>query len=195
MNIPELVFLDSYGIKGINFYWDRRKQYGFSEEDLIAVGISNNRVRTHPSIVEPLYNVNQYLQENGLCLFVKEGYRPPALYDLAYERKVAMSGVDVANRLFDMNRRPHATGLSVDVVLWDISLDKEVFLRDGNDGIDAMFVDYYKDARDEKSQRFHNLQATLITAMQEKGFRLGQKLEYWHFDYRPGIEPNYPVRQ
>ena len=92
-----------------------------------------------------------------------------------------------------MEGMPHAKGTSVDVALWSLKDNTEVYLRDGKDGIDALFVDFYKDRTDEVSKKYQHLQEWLIDVMQGQGFRLGSKREYFHFDYRPGTPKNYPT--
>lgn len=193
MSVPNLVYLDQHSIRGINFYWDRRGSYGLTEQELTAVGISDNRVQVHADMIVPLQRVDRELRNIGYELYVKEGYRPSALYDLIFKKRVQSHGQEDANRLFNMDDRPHATGLSVDVTLWDTHEEAEIFLRNGEDGTDALFVDYYKGKSDEQSQWYQMMQEKIIFIMMKYGFRLGKKQEYFHFDFRPDEPYNYPV--
>jgi len=64
-------------------------------------------------------------------------------------------------------------------------------MRKGEDDTPALFVDFYKDKFDAESQSYQQLQEWLIKVMQDHGFRLGTKREYFHFDYRPEMPRNY----
>lgn len=86
---------------------------------------------------------------------------------------------------------PHAEGKSVDIALWNPREDREVYMRRGEDSTDALFVDFYKDRTDEEGQKYQELQEWVIGIMQDNGFRLGTKKEYFHFDYRPNEARNY----
>jgi D-alanyl-D-alanine dipeptidase len=87
---------------------------------------------------------------------------------------------------------PHVLGTSVDACLWNEREGTEVAMKSREDGPDALLVDFYKGKIDEQSRRYHELQTVLIETMQSFGFRLGRLREYFHFDYRPQTEPNYP---
>lgn len=192
MRTPDLIYLYQCGIFGYNYYWHNRERLGYSEEELRGVGIADDLVQVYPGIIVPLLGVERDLKRHGYRLLIKEGYRSEALYELIYQRYVAKHGQLTADRLFNMEDKPHADGRSVDTVLWDIRNDREVYLR-GNDGPEALFVDFYEGKTDERSQTYHFRQQLLISIMQDHGFRLGKKLEYWHFDYRPNEPRNYPL--
>ena len=185
-----LVRLDQHGLDGSNYYWVNRKRLGYSDEELIAVGMSSPYVLVDRGIIQPLNDVNLSLKSSGRSLFIKEGYRSPALYRLAYERYAQKHGKARADRLFNLSDMPHATGLSVDVVVLDAS-EQPIYYRDGDDDPEGCFVDFYKSRTDDKGKAFHQHQVELITLMQENGFRLGKKREYWHFDYLPYTALNY----
>ncbi|MCA9354547.1 MAG: hypothetical protein KC877_03455 [Candidatus Kaiserbacteria bacterium] len=193
MNEQGLVSLREHGIRGINYYWDRREQFGLTEAELAEVGITGNEVLVHMHLIDALKAVDAVFRQKGYELYVKEGYRPVELYELVYQKRVESGKADEANRLFNMTDMPHATGLSVDVTLWDIRRQREVYLRDGNDGVDALFVDFYKRKPGEVAEWYQVMQEWVIEVMQKHGFRLGTKREYFHFDYRPGTQYNYPI--
>lgn len=193
MENKDLVFLDDHGLRGSNFYWHKAEAYGLSQEELTDVGVTDGRVKIHKNLVEPLKQVNRdFLQKLGYSLHVKEGYRSPGLYRLVYDKRVQTFGQEMTDRLLNIKDMPHATGLSVDVALWDDTSNREVFMRDGKDDPEALFIDFYKDKTDEKSVYYQNLQERVVDIMQTNGFRLGKRREYFHFNYQPDQPINYP---
>jgi len=185
------VCIDEYGLLGINYYWNRRKIYGVGEDELKKVGIINDRVRVHREIIEPLLSIDKVFIKQGYRLFVKEGYRPEELYKLIYKKRVEKFGKEGTDKLINMDKMPHKTGKTADVTLWDPKKKKEIYLRDKGDGINALFVDFYKDRTDEKGKWYQSMQEYVINTMQDNGFRLGVLREYFHFDYNPSAPKNY----
>lgn len=186
-----LVYIDDYGLRGTNFYWHKYAVKGLTKQDIIDAGLTSDRVQVHKDIIEPLLKVEQMLAKSGYTLFIKEGYRSKALYEIIYQRRVEKFGQAETDSLLNMEDRPHAQGLSVDVAVWDPVSDKEVYLRNGDDGTKALFVDFYQGRTDEEGKHYQELQVWLIGIMQDNGFRLGTKREYFHFDYRPNEPVNY----
>ena len=197
MEPTDLVYIDEYGLRGTNFYWHKYEAKGLRKQDILEAGLTSDRVQVHKDIIEPLVACNKQAAERGYTLFVKEGYRSRALYEIIYQRRVEKFGKEETDSLFNMQDMPHASGHSVDIAVWDPETDTEVYLRDGADGTDALFVDFYKDkcGENEDAKRYQELQEWLISIMQEHGFRLGTKREYFHFDYRPDTPRNYPLVQ
>ena len=193
MSDSHLVYIDNYGLKGTNFYWHKYEAKGLSKDDILSAGLTSDRVQVHKNIIEPLLKINKLLLERGYELFLKEGYRSEALYNIVYQRRVEKFGQADTDQLINMKDKPHALGLSVDVALWNPVTNSEVYLRRAEDGTDALFVDYYKGKTDADSQRYQELQEWVINILQNHGFRLGTKNEYFHFDYRPAKPRNYPI--
>lgn len=190
--MEDFVYIDEYGLMGSNFYWQHRhKVAGTTNEDLIAVGLVNDRVQVHKDIVPVLVKIDRLLQEKEMRLYVKEGYRAKALYELVYKKRVELFGQEATDRILNMKDIPHASGKTVDVALWDIKTDKEIYLRDGKDGDDAYFANFYKNKTTEEAKHYQELQDFTINLMQDHGFRLGTKLEYFHFNYDPKSPRNY----
>ena len=188
----DLVYIDEYGLLGSNFYWKHRdKIEGVTATDLNKVGLYDERVQVDRTIIDILVKIDTIFQKKGWRMYVKEGYRPKALYRLVYEKRVELFGKEETDRLLNMNDMPHATGRSVDIALWDPKTDSEIYMRKGEDGTDALFVDFYKDRVDEEGKHYQELQEFVIATMQSHGFRLGTKREYFHFDYKPEVSPNY----
>jgi len=136
----------------------------------------------------------KYLRLNAMSFLFKEGYRSSELYDIVYQRRVEKFGKQETDSILNMTDKPHALGLSVDIAIWDTSTDCEVYTRWIEDGVPALFVDFYKNTDDEESKKYQELQEWVIEVMQDHGFRLGTKREYFHFDYRPEMPRNYPAK-
>jgi D-alanyl-D-alanine dipeptidase len=186
MNTPtDLVYIDDYGLRGSNFYWHKYATHGLTKEDILAAGLTSDRVQVSETLIKPLFAVNKELAERGQSLYVKEGYRSTAIYDIVYKRRVEKYGQEMTDVLLNMEEKPHALGRSVDVALWDVAKDEEIYLRRREDGAPALFVDFYKGKPDKESQNYQALQEDLIDRMQRHGFCVGKKREYFHFDYRP----------
>lgn len=188
----QLVYIDEYDLCGTNFYWHKYEAKGLSKQDILDAGLTSDRVQVHRDIIDTLVAVDQTFAEQGYRSFLKEGYRSRALYEIMYHRRVEKFGQAETDRLINMNDMPHASGKSVDVALWDPETDTEVYMRNGDDGVEALFIDFYKGKDDADSQRYQELQEWVIGVLQEQGFRLGTKGEYFHFDYRPEAPCNYP---
>jgi D-alanyl-D-alanine dipeptidase len=189
--MPDLVYLDEYGLTGTNFYWHKYEAKGLTKEDVLNAGLTSDRVQVHKDLIEPLLAVQAVFRQKGYDLYIKEGYRSSALYDIVYQRRVEKFGAEDTNRQLNMVDKPHALGLSVDVALWDPATNTEVYLRKPEDGTDALFIDFYRHKEDAESQKCQELQDWVIQTMLDNGFRLGTKREYFHFDYRPHTPKNY----
>jgi D-alanyl-D-alanine dipeptidase len=187
----EMVYIDEYGLRGSNFYWHKYADKGLSKEDILSVGLTDDRVQVNKKIVKPLLAVQSELQMKGYGLFIKEGYRSKSLYEIVYQRRCEKFGKEETDRLLNMATMPHAQGTSVDVALWDLENDKEIYLRRTEDGIDACFFGFYENKADEQSRRLYDLQKMLAEVMKKHGFVFGSKREYFHFDYRPDEKSNY----
>jgi D-alanyl-D-alanine dipeptidase len=190
--MDNFVYIDQYELLGSNFYWHKRATYNISEAELFEVGLHGDRVLVHESIIQPLLAVDQKFQEQfGLRLYIKEGYRSAELYKLIYAKRVAKFGQEMTDKLLNITDMPHATGQSVDIALWNVVENKEVYLRNGADDPEALFADFYKNKTDQSSLDYQRLQEKMIIIMQDHGFRLGKLREYFHFNYRPEEPRNY----
>lgn len=207
---PNLVPISEHGIKGENYYFRNSEKLGINKKELRAAGAESDEVYIHQDIVKPLQSINQILEAEGMCLFIKEGYRSEASYKIAYDahvRKRIKEGlpqedaVAEADKLFDLVNMPHTSGKAVDVVFYDLNANKQILLRDGEREPDSKFLDFHKrelesmpldHPKREEYEQYQARQERLITLMQNAGFRLGQKNEYWHFDYQPDTPPTYP---
>jgi D-alanyl-D-alanine dipeptidase len=187
----EFVYINQYGLLGSNFYWNKYEVKGITKEEILAVGLTDDRVQVHKDIIDILVKIDSLFREKGYRLYIKEGYRSKDLYDLVYRKRVAKFGKKETDSLLNMEAMPHASGRTVDIALWDPEENKEVYLRKGEDGTQALFVDFYKGKDAEESKRYQTLQELLIHTMQDHGFRLGKKREYFHFDYKPHTPRNY----
>lgn len=188
----QMVKISDYGLLGSNFYWNKYESKGLTKEDVLATGLTGDYVEVHKDLIPILQEIDEKFQEDlGYRLFIKEGYRSKALYEIVYKRRCEKFGEEETNKLLNMKDMPHSKGRSVDVTMWDPKEEKEVYFRKAEDGADALFADFYKDKEGEQSKHYQELQEYLINTMQEYGFRLGKLREYFHFDYRPDEPRNY----
>ncbi|MHB8710656.1 MAG: M15 family metallopeptidase domain-containing protein [Minisyncoccota bacterium] len=192
MTVPsDLVYIDEYGLIGSNFYWHKYATHGLTKEDILQTGLTSDRVQVSRRIIDALVSIDGEFKKDGRRLYVKEGYRSEALYNIVYKRRVAKYGKEITDTILNINDMPHASGLTVDVALWNEKEDKEIFLRSPKDGVPAFFVHFYQGKDDPESRKYQELQEYVIRIMMRYGFRLGSKREYFHFDYRPEIQSNY----
>ncbi len=184
-NVPmnDMVDIDEYGLRGTNFYWLKHDAKGITKEEVMSVGVTSERVQLHKDIIPNILAIEEELEKHGYSLYIKEGYRSKELYELVYEKRCIKFGKEETDRIFNMEAMPHASGKSLDATLWSIADDKEVWLRNGDDGTDALFYGYYADKEDEQSKEYQRLQDLLVQIFLRHGFKLGTKNEYFHFDF------------
>ncbi len=192
MNEPtDLVYIDDYNLLGSNFYWHKYETHGLTKEDILGAGLVDDRVQVSKQIIEPLIAADNELQKKGWRLYIKEGYRSKDLYKVVYEKRIAKYGKEVTDTILNIDTMPHSEGLSVDISIWDTKTDKEIYMRKGSDGVPAFFTHFYRDKSDEESKSYQELQDYIAKLMMKYGFRFASKKEYFHFDYRPSLPPNY----
>ncbi|MBX4189551.1 hypothetical protein KW785_03095 [Candidatus Parcubacteria bacterium] len=179
----DLVYIDEFGLLGSNFYWHRYDEKGLTEQEIKEAGLTSDRVQVHKEIIEALINVDKIFQQAGHRLYIKEGYRSKALYEIVYRKRVELFGKEDTDKVMNMRDMPHATGRSVDVALLDIHTGKEIPMRNKEDGTSALFIDFYRDKTDEQSKHYQELQNFVLDIMRKSGFELGTKNEYFHFNY------------
>ncbi len=187
-----LVYIDEYNLLGSNFYWkNRHRLKGVTDKELNDVGLVDERVQVSSEIIDKLISINKELQTKGYRLYIKEGLRPKKLYELIYRKRVEMFGKERTDKLLNMKDMPHASGKTIDASFYNLTENKETYLRNKEDGDDALFIDYYRNKNDEVSKHYQHLQDLLMNIMQSHGFRIGKKHEYFHFDYKPDTEPDF----
>ena len=178
-----LVSIQKMGLLGSNFYWNRYADYNLTKGDLFKVGIFDNQVYVSSAIIPALQKVDKKLQEKGWRLYIKEGYRSSDMYKLLYKKRVEKFGKEMTDRLLNVKDMKHASGLSVDVSIWDEIENREIYLRKSDDGPESLLIDFYKNQQDPESKRCQELQEYLRGLMLSNGFKLGTLQEYFHFDY------------
>ena len=183
IHMNNMIDISQYGLRGSNFYWNKHEAKGITKEEVMAVGVTSDKVELHRDIIPNVLAVDRELREHGYSLFIKEGYRSEELYRLVYEKRCIKFGKEETDKIFNMTDMPHATGKSLDATLWSLDDDKEVWLRSGEDGTDALFYGFYKDKNDEQSKEYQRLQDLLVKTFLNNGCRLGTKNEYFHFDF------------
>lgn len=178
----DFVYINDYGLLGSEYYWDNRERLNITEEELRAAGV-DGRVQVHKDLIPSLRVADKTFKEKGMRLYIREGYRPHALYELAFMKRKEKFGETDTRRIMNMEDRPHASGRAVDVVPWDEKENKEISARKREDGVPAMFIDFYKKRMDGEGKRYQELQEFMINTMLANGFQTGIKREYFHFNY------------
>lgn len=180
----QLVSCNEHGIATENFYFKKWREYNLEQEKLAHFGIIGNDVLVDVSLIQPLQQASSMFLEKGFEMYVKDGYRSPEFIEYLFDRRAQKFGLAETERILNNTSMPHATGKAVDIALRDPVTKIEVYLRDGTDGVDAYFLDFYKDKEGEKARKFLELQELQVKIMRVCGFLLGLKREYWHFEYR-----------
>jgi LAS superfamily LD-carboxypeptidase LdcB len=73
-------------------------------------------------MVSELIAIDKELQQRGWRLYIKEGYRSNALYEIVYKRRVEKYGKEETDAILNLEGRPHAQGLSIDAAIWESTL-------------------------------------------------------------------------
>lgn len=178
----KLVNLSDFGIKSINYYWDRREKFNLTEKELWEIGIFGNIAHVDEKLVPKLKEANEIFKKSGYELIVKDGYRSPELYLLVQRKRYEIDGKENTDKTLNTERMAHSTGLVVDVNLVDLKTGQEAAIWDKKDWPDGVFMDFYRTKKDPKSKKFQQLQDLLINTMLGLGFKLGIKKEIWHFE-------------
>jgi D-alanyl-D-alanine dipeptidase len=132
----------------------------------------------------PPREIRDNLKKFGFEVFIKDGYRSKELYNLAYHKRLQKYKDDTPDKLMNMKEMPHATGLTVDIGLFDPITNKEVPTRRKEDGPESLLFDFYRHKPDQESQNLQKLQDLLKEVMCKHGFEEGRLREYFHFNYK-----------
>lgn len=187
---PRLVKLSDHGIRSWNYYWHFRHELKMTEAELRIVGVEGDTLYVRPELIEPLKEADKRFRKHSFELVVKDAYRSPELYALAYRKRQARWGRKATDRLYNMKDMPHRSGLVVDVSLVDSKNGQEVRMRDPKQDDDgAQSIGFYQDKSDAVSREYQRLQDLLIEVMLSVGFELGIKREFWHFEFPDESEP------
>jgi len=178
----KLVNLSDFGIRNINYYWERKDKFNLTEAELTAIGVINGQALVDESLIPKLKMANELLKPLGYELLIKDAYRSKELYELIRQKRYEIDGRDNTDRTFSQTKMPHSSGLAVDVNLIDLKTESEVEMWDKLDWPDGIFIGYYKQRQDPVSKKYQELQDLLIGTMLKAGFRLGEKKEFHHFE-------------
>ena len=186
--LADLIYTDEYGLLGSEYYWENRGKMNISMDELFSIGITDNRVRVHKDIIPALQEVDKEFQEREIRPYIKQGYRSPALYELAFRKRSEKYGEVETDLLMNIKDKPHITGKAVDIALWDPIEKVEIPTRNRKDDPDSLFIDFYKNKTDSESKRYQEMQDFIIATMTSNGFYTGKLREYFHFNYFPEDE-------
>ena len=187
-----LVNLENYNIKSINYYFVKHKQYNITLEELNNIWINDNICKVNKNIAQILKKINEELQNYWLELLVKDGYRSQELYDLIYHKRIAIEGKEYVDKIFKPIRAIHSTGNVVDVSIINSITWEEIPMRDDYDElgkkkdsdtiIKSFYTNAFKDSTYNKEQWFHTNRMLLKKVMNEHWFDWINN-EYRHFEY------------
>jgi len=181
----DLTYIDEHGLLGSSYYFSSRSKWNITKEELANIGITDDRIQVHRDIVPALKAADEKFQKRGLRMYLREGYRSPALYELAFNKRKDKFGEKETNRLLNIKDKPHATGKAVDISLWDTVKEEKVPTRGDKDGLESLLIDFYKGKADSESKHYQELQEYIMNTMISCGFHLGKLREYFHFNYFP----------
>ena len=118
---------------------------------------------------EKLKLINEELLEHGMQLIVKDAYRSKELYDLVYERRVALFGKEQTDKIFNVRTYPHASGNTVDVSIIDaktkLPLKLVLDIADRKAIIESRATDFFANSVDEEEKVVHTIRMTLKNIM------------------------------
>jgi len=179
----KLVNVADYGIKGINYYWERKSKFDLTEDELCSVGVLANNALVDEILIPKLKEANEIFKKHGYELIVKDAYRSPELYQLVKGKRYEIDGKENTDKTFNPVRMPHSSGKAVDINLVDLKTGIEIEMWDKKDWPAGAFINFYEDKTDSLSKEFQRLQDFMINTMLNLGFQLGLKNEFWHFEY------------
>jgi D-alanyl-D-alanine dipeptidase len=179
----DLVYIEDHGLLGSEYYWNNYEKMNITREELLAIGMTDGRVRVHKDLIPGLVAADNAFREKGMRLYLKEGYRSNELYELAFRKRRERFGEDQTRKLMNIVDRPHASGRAVDVAPWDPQEEKEIWTRNKKDDPAALFIDFYKGKDDPESGRYQEIQEFMIATMLANGFSIGTLREYFHFNF------------
>ncbi len=168
-----------YEIKADKIYYyreDIRTKLNISIEELENIDIRDGLILVSLRVIEPILKAQEIIRKSNMGIVIKDGYRSPELYKLAYDKRVAIHGQEQTDLLLNMDRMPHSSGLVVDLGLINLETNEPVsFYSFKNDKEASWFVDFYRDKQDPQSVEFQRIQDIMINAMLLSGFKLGKK--------------------
>jgi len=180
----KLVSVTNFGIKGINYYWERRDKFNLSAEELASVGVLGNIALVEPKLIPKLTQANRLLKEYGYEIVVKDAYRSPELYNLVRKKRYEIDGKINTDRTLSTGANPHSSGKAVDINLIELRTGLEVEIWGKSDWPNGVFINYYRNKKDKKSKNYQSLQDLLQSTMTKVGFSLGKRREFHHFELK-----------
>lgn len=184
-----LVNISEYGISGKLYYVQANNltKYNITSEDLATIGIFNDDVFVAEEVALKLVKINKVLSLKWLELVIKDGYRSSELYELVYNKRCEIYWKDDTDKIFNMDRKIHATGYAIDVII-AIKWWNDIPTKFGSHGDMAKYgqeqyeLNFFKNSSNPEEQEMHNNRMKLYTLMTSHGFTLWTLNEYWHYE-------------
>ncbi len=162
-----------------------------TDNDLKRLFIAEiNEIYVSPLLIPKLVMVKEAFRTHNIGLVIKDGFRSLELYKMIIEMR-RRKGQQVEG-IISTDRFPHATGLAVDVTLFDLRTGKDIWNRDEvKDGQGSRFLNFYQSATDEIGRNFHRIQTLMKEIFGRSDMVAGQLNEVWHWELS-GINEKTP---
>lgn len=162
-----------------------------SDDDKTRLFIADeNEIFVSPMLVPKLILVKAAFERLGIGLIIKDGFRSLELYQMIINAR-RKEGKQVEG-LISTDCFPHATGLAVDVTLYNLETGVDIWNRDEKkDGPGSRYMNFYKNATDKAGREFHRIQTVMFETFGQYGIVSGSKKEVWHVELE-GIDEKTP---
>ena len=139
-------------------------------------------------LVRKLILIKEAFKRHNIGLVIKDGFRSLELYEIIINMRRS-KGLQVEG-LISTDRQPHATGLAVDVTLFNLETREGIWNRNqSKDGDGARFLGFYENATDPAGKEFHRIQRLMVETFGMYDMVPGRLNEVWHFELA-GINEN-----
>ncbi|MFA7284687.1 MAG: M15 family metallopeptidase [Candidatus Absconditabacterales bacterium] len=187
-NTLNLVPLSAYQVPCENYYFHQCDRFGTSKEELSCLFGIGHDVYVNQHIAQVLINVHRELQDQGLGLLVKDGYRSVEFYDFLDGLRTKTHPTRKDKLLNVSKKYPHSTGNTVDVVIVKpcgspVTLRDESLRSQEDLYIKSMATMFHQADTSPLGMTIHNNRMLLKNAMESYGF-IGITHEYRHYEHK-----------
>lgn len=201
-NSEPLIDVSIYGLASSDFYMDRLLEGDQSLKPAFDNGLFWSRALLRNSHARRLAQVDKYLRQNGLFLFIASGWRHPELQRIITTNFAKQYGEDEARRMFapvrgDKAPPPHSTGAAADLEIWslDMGCRLEMYYTDNDINIyNAYLMERMSASRSpitlterfstslmNRRILFHVLCTQSVVFENEQDLFCNHPGEFWHF--------------
>ena len=167
---------------------------GMTWADIKKAGVTHQRILVHREIIEPLIEAQRFALTSGCTLTIIDGWHPDAAYESLFGKANFSHMSEHARYLIES--RVHATGMAVNVLLYDKVHHRPIPLSIPEDGDAALFEGFYRlstegndsvriiDRPQRRNEEKFRRQRILIQAMMRGGFTIAPQKRVCHFEYK-----------